>query len=191
VNHNPKGPTAYANAVVAYSAALKAVDPSIKVGVVVTAPGNWPDGQVSDLSPAPWNDTVLGIAAKAIDFVDVHWYPQGPTGESDAALLASPQGGESTPVSYTPSIASVVSTLRSQIAKYRGGTANDVEILAMAKLRALFLGLACLTAFTTGCGPGAGTYCQSGPKYGTQCYSQMDLQPPGSPPPPPGDRGRH
>jgi len=41
-----------------------------------------------------------------------------------------------------------------------------------------------------GCGPGAGTYCQSGPKYGTQCYSQMDLQPPGSPPPPAGDNSR-
>lgn len=129
VNNNPKGPTGYANAVVAYSAALKAVDPSVKVGVVVTAPGNWPDGQTSDLSPAPWNDTVLGIAAGAIDFVDVHWYPQGPTGESDAALLASPQNGESTVVSYTPNIATIVATLRSQIAQYRGPSAKDVEIL--------------------------------------------------------------
>jgi hypothetical protein len=129
VNHNALGPTAYANAVVAYSAALKAVDPFVKVGVVLTAPGNWPDGQTSSLSPLPWNDTVLGIAAGAIDFVDVHWYPQGPTGESDAALLASPQSGESTAVSYTPSIQTIVSTLRSEIATYRGTTADDVEIL--------------------------------------------------------------
>lgn len=129
VNHNPLGPTAYANAVVAYSAAIKAVDPAVKVGVVVTAPGNWPDGQISALSPLPWNDTVLGIAAGAIDFVDVHWYPQGPGGESDAALLASPQNGEATPVSYTPSIATIVSALRSQIAQYRGATASSVEIL--------------------------------------------------------------
>jgi hypothetical protein len=32
------------------------------------------------------------------------------------------------------------------------------------------------------CGPGGGTYCQSGPRYGTQCYSRQDLAPPGSPP---------
>jgi len=129
VNKNAKGPAAYGNAVVAYSAALKAVDPSVKIGAVLTAPGNWPDGQTSALSPSPWNDTVLGIAAGAIDFVAVHWYPQGPTGESDAALLASPQNGEATPVSYTPSIPTIISSLRTALAKYRGPTAKDVEIL--------------------------------------------------------------
>ncbi len=49
----------------------------------------------------------------------------------------------------------------------------------------LVAGLVCWSA----CGPGGGTYCQSGPKYGTQCYSRMDLQAPGSPPPP-ADDGR-
>jgi hypothetical protein len=35
------------------------------------------------------------------------------------------------------------------------------------------------------CGPGGGTYCQSGSKYGTQCYSQMDVSnPPGQRPDP-------
>jgi hypothetical protein len=48
----------------------------------------------------------------------------------------------------------------------------------------------CQASLLVGCGPGAGTYCQSGPKYGTQCYSQMDMQPPGTPPPPAGDRDR-
>ncbi|HYQ44221.1 MAG TPA: hypothetical protein VER11_19700 [Polyangiaceae bacterium] len=59
----------------------------------------------------------------------------------------------------------------------------------MAKLGLLFL-LACQAALVTACGPAGGTYCQSGPKYGTQCYSKMDLQPPGSPPPAPGERDR-
>lgn len=38
-----------------------------------------------------------------------------------------------------------------------------------------------------GCsGAQGGTYCQSGSKYGTQCYSLADIQsPPGQPPPPP------
>lgn len=43
-----------------------------------------------------------------------------------------------------------------------------------------------------GCsGAQGGTYCQSGSKYGTQCYSMADIQsPPGQRPPPadaPGD----
>ena len=129
VNHKSHDPTTYANEVVSYSSAMKAVDPSIKIGVVLTAPGNWPDGQTSDSSPQPWNDTVLPIACRAIDFVSIHWYPQGPTGESDAALLASPQTGESTSVSYTPSIGDMVSTLKSQLAQYCGKHASAVRIM--------------------------------------------------------------
>lgn len=35
-----------------------------------------------------------------------------------------------------------------------------------------------------GCGPGSGVYCQSGAKYGTQCYAEPDVQqPPGQPRP--------
>ncbi|HEY3666250.1 MAG TPA: hypothetical protein VGL19_09630 [Polyangiaceae bacterium] len=55
---------------------------------------------------------------------------------------------------------------------------------------ALLVALGSVTAVLSGCGPGGGAYCQTGPKYGTQCYSQMDLQPPGSPPPPADDRSR-
>jgi hypothetical protein len=129
VNHNAHDPTTYANGVVGYSAAMKAVDPSIRIGLVVTAPGNWPDGVTDAASPLPWNDTVLPIACGAVDFVDVHWYPQGPTGESDAALLAAPQNGESTSVSYTPSIPSLVATLKGEIAAYCGAHAADVTIM--------------------------------------------------------------
>ena len=129
VNHNAHDPTTYGNGVVSYSAAMKAVDPTIRVGVVLTAPSNWPDGVTDAASPAPWNDTVLPIACAAADFVDVHWYPQGPTGESDAALLASPENGDATSVSYTPSIPSIVSTLKAQIAAYCGAHAPDVQIM--------------------------------------------------------------
>ena len=40
-------------------------------------------------------------------------------------------------------------------------------------LRIALLGL--VLAAAAGCGPGSGTYCQSGPKYGTQCYAQPDV----------------
>lgn len=129
VNRKPHDPTTYAKGVVEYSAAMKAVDPSIQIGVVLTAPGNWPDGQINAVSPQPWNDTVLSLACGAVDFVAIHWYPQGPTGESDAALLASPQKGESTNVSYTPSIADMTATLRAQLAQYCGKRAPGIEIM--------------------------------------------------------------
>jgi hypothetical protein len=129
VNHKPHDPTTYAQGVVSYSAAMKAVDPSVRVGAVLTAPGNWPDGQTSATSPQPWNDTVLPIACSAIDFVVVHWYPQGPTGESDASLLMSPENGESTSVSYTPDIPHMVATLRSALAQSCGDHAAAVQIM--------------------------------------------------------------
>jgi hypothetical protein len=129
VNHQSHDPATYAGGVVSYSTAMKAVDPSIRVGAVLTAPGNWPDGQTNTASPQPWNDTVLPIVCQAIDFVIIHWYPQGPTGESDAALLMSPQTGESTSVSYTPDIPAIMATVKSKLAQYCGAHAEDVQIM--------------------------------------------------------------
>ncbi|HEX2657916.1 MAG TPA: cellulose-binding protein, partial [Polyangia bacterium] len=164
VNKKPHDPTTYAQGVVSYSRAMKAVDPSIRVGAVLTAPGNWPDGQVSPSSPQPWNDTVLPIACAAIDFVSIHWYPQGPTGESDAALLLSPQRGESTAVSYTPDIPTIVATVKASLATYCGRHAADVPIMVTetnsvsynpgkqttSLVNALFLADATLTWFENG-----------------------------------------
>ncbi len=123
------GPATYADNVVQYSQAMKAVDPSIKVGLVLTAPGNWPDGQTSPTSPQPWNNTVLPIACSSVDFVVVHWYAQGPGGETDAGLLAAPENGETTSVSSTPSIPSMMSTLHSEINQYCGSHAGAVQVM--------------------------------------------------------------
>ncbi len=112
------GPTVYANNVVTFSQAMKAVDPSIKIGVVLTTPNNWPDGVTSDSSPQPWNDTVLPIACSSIDFVIAHWYAQSPGYESDAGLLSS-----------TSQIASMASTLRARINQYCGARASKVQIM--------------------------------------------------------------
>lgn len=108
------GPAVYAQNVLQYIKAMKAVDPSIVIGVVLTAPGNWPDGVTSPGSPQPWNQTVLSILGSQIGFADVHWYPQNPSnvtppGPSDAGLLAS-----------TGQIPFMVSTLRSELDKYSG-----------------------------------------------------------------------
>ena len=129
VNKKAHDPTTYANGVISYAAAMKAVDPSIRIGAVLTAPGNWPDGQVNEASPQPWNDTILSIACDALDFVSIHWYAQGPTGESDADLLAAPQNGQSTAVSYTPSIPAMMSALKATLSQHCGAHADDLQIM--------------------------------------------------------------
>ncbi len=112
------GPATYANNVIAFSQAMKAVDSSINVGVVLTTPNNWPDGVTNANSPQPWNTTVLSTACSSIDFVIAHWYPQGPGSESDASLLSD-----------TGQIAGMVSTLRSEINQYCGSHASAVQIM--------------------------------------------------------------
>lgn len=121
---NPPGPAEYAARLQEYSAAMKAVDSSVHVGAVLTAPGNWPDGVTNASSPQPWNDTVLSMACGAADFVVVHWYPQSPGAESDPGLLASSESG----TANTPSIGAMVGSLRSLITQYCGAHAKNVQI---------------------------------------------------------------
>lgn len=111
--HKDKGPVAYANNALTYIQAMKRVDPSIQIGVVLIAPGIWPYGIGPD-----WNSNVLSIACQALDFVDVHWYPQDPGKESDASLLSSPA-----------KIASIVATLRASINAHCGVHASQVKMM--------------------------------------------------------------
>ncbi|MGA2125498.1 MAG: hypothetical protein ABSG76_05020 [Xanthobacteraceae bacterium] len=118
--HSALDPTTYGTNVAQFAAAMKAVDPTIKVGAVLTAPGNWPDGQ----SPN-WNTNVLSQCGTAIDFVIVHWYPQNPGSESDSGLLAAPQSG----VGGSQGIAAMMSAVKSLIAQHAGANAPNVQIL--------------------------------------------------------------
>ncbi|MEY9910270.1 hypothetical protein ABIA35_006514 [Catenulispora sp. MAP12-49] len=113
-SHADKSPAAYATNLVAYAKAMKAVDPAVKIGAVLTTPGGWPDGSKAAGDTADWNHTVLSIAGSSIDFVIVHWYPGGTT---SADLLRTPDR-----------IAAVTDTLRSLIAAYAGPRASSVQI---------------------------------------------------------------
>ncbi|MFD0820598.1 cellulose binding domain-containing protein [Micromonospora zhanjiangensis] len=112
-DHPDKSATQYANLVVEYADAMKAVDPTIKVGAVLTMPGNWPDGIKADADPGPWNRTVLGIAGPKIDFVDVHWYPGGNAAES---------------LSRTAHLTDAVYLLRQALTRYAGSNASRIGI---------------------------------------------------------------
>jgi hypothetical protein len=112
-HHPDKSPTYYANLVVEYARAMKAVDPTIKVGAVLTMPGNWPDGITAAGDPGPWNSTVLSIAGPEIDFVDVHWYPGGDAAQS---------------LARTAHIPDAIHLLREQITRYAGPDAERIGI---------------------------------------------------------------
>jgi Cellulose binding domain len=113
--HPSKSPTTYATILLDYAAAMKAVDPSIKIGAVLTTPGNWPDGIVGPGDTMDWNNTVLSIAGEAIDFVIIHHYPFS---NNEGELLTKPQA----------EIPTMVNALRSLINQYAGSNAPNVGI---------------------------------------------------------------
>ncbi|RGA06648.1 alpha-L-arabinofuranosidase [Microbispora triticiradicis] len=113
-DHADKTPAEYARNVVKYSDAMKAVDPTVKIGAVLTAPANWPDGIVADGDQATWNDTVLSIAASKIDFVILHWYPP----HTDVADV----------LTKTAHIPDMIYMVKQQIAKHAGARAGDIGI---------------------------------------------------------------
>ncbi|MFJ9845285.1 hypothetical protein ACIRYZ_33550 [Kitasatospora sp. NPDC101155] len=113
-NHPDKSPTAYATNLLAYAKAMKAVDPTVKIGAVLTTPGSWPDGLKGPGDSADWNNTVLSIAGKSIDFVIVHWYPNA---SSTADILNAPA-----------QIAGTTAAVRSLINTHAGPHASSVQI---------------------------------------------------------------
>ena len=64
-------PEKYAQIIKDYSAAMKAVDPSIKIGA------NWASTYADNVQ---WDQTILKLAGDDIDFLSIHWYPNH-TGE--------------------------------------------------------------------------------------------------------------
>ncbi|HEX3792270.1 MAG TPA: hypothetical protein VHW44_30680, partial [Pseudonocardiaceae bacterium] len=108
-HHADKSPAAYGANVAKFAQAMKAVDPSIQIGVglsMYSGPG------VPD-----WNDPVLTAAGSAVDFVDLHWY-EGTTTRDDSALLQSNR-----------SINTTLDTVRQQITTADGARANKVKLI--------------------------------------------------------------
>ncbi len=109
-------PQTYADNAAQYISQMKAVDPSIKIGAVLTMPYNWPWGATVNGNDN-WNTTVLKTIGQDINFVDVHWYPETPGLETDAGLLAD-----------TNQIPAMVQELRKEIDQYAGWNAKNIQI---------------------------------------------------------------
>ncbi|MFI7225072.1 cellulose binding domain-containing protein [Nonomuraea angiospora] len=107
-DHADKSPAEYARNVVAYADAMKAVDPTIKIGAVLTTPANWPDAITADGDSGTWNKVVLSNAGSKIDFVIVHWYPGA--------------------LDRTGHVTDMIQLTRQQIAKYVGPGSERIGI---------------------------------------------------------------
>jgi hypothetical protein len=113
--HPSKSPTTYATILLDYIAAMKAVDPTIEIGAVLTTPGNWPDGVVGPGDTMDWNNTVLSIAGRQIDFGIIHHYPFS---NNEGELLTKPQA----------EIPAMTSALRSLYNQHGGSNAPNIGI---------------------------------------------------------------
>jgi hypothetical protein len=113
-DYSDKSPVGYATELLQYASAMKAVDPSIKIGAVLTLPGNWPDSVVAGGETGDWNQEVLSTAGSAIDFVIVHYYPASGQG---ASVVDDPEqlGGE-------------LAQLRQEIDQYAGPNGPNIQI---------------------------------------------------------------
>jgi hypothetical protein len=98
----------YGAGVTAYASAMKAVDPTIRVGAVLdTPPADYRWGPT-------WDMDVLQVAGRVIDFVIVHWY----TSRNAAALLRAPRA----------TLPTMTGDLQGLIATYCGAGAPNVQI---------------------------------------------------------------
>ncbi len=99
----PHDPTTYADAVTGssgYYKLIKAASPKTLVGVLVDGNAN------NGCCTADWDSTVLSNAAGSYDFVEFHFYPQGPGSESDTFLV------NQAPAIFTQNINTVKSELQ-------------------------------------------------------------------------------
>ncbi len=113
--HSSKSATTYANNVLQYVSAMKAVDSTIKIGAVLVTPGSWPDGTVGPGDTMDWNHTVMSIVGSKIDFVIVHHYPGA---NSEADMLGKAQN----------EVPGMATGLKSLISQYGGSNAANIGI---------------------------------------------------------------
>jgi alpha-L-arabinofuranosidase len=128
-NAPPHDPYTYAVRAKGYISLMRAVDPTIKIGVVVT-PGedsfaNYTNHPVvnprTGVTHYGWTPVVLATLASlgvAPDFAIHHRYPQSPGGETDVGLLQSSIGW-----------ASDAANLRQQITDYVGSKGANIELV--------------------------------------------------------------
>lgn len=128
-NTRPNDPVTYANRFKDYYTQMKAVDPTVKIGLPVEVGedsyANYTDETVTNprtgATHGGWTPVVLTTLRNlgvTPDFVSYHYYPQAPGAEGDAGLLAS-----------SGNWAGDAADLRQQLSDYLATAGSGVEML--------------------------------------------------------------
>ncbi len=109
----PLSPTAYGQNAIPFIQAMKAVDPTIKVGLDFDAPG-----ATDPISPT-WNPSLAQAAcgAGSFDMVLIHYYPGTYNGVLPSELVSLPQ----------TDIPAVVADVKANLAQYCPATASQIQ----------------------------------------------------------------
>lgn len=117
-SHADLTPTAYANNAREYFRAMKAANPAIKVGVGLAYARPNPASEMATKLLA-WNDAVLSVVGREIDFVSIQVYPGG---------LDSGRPDEEKLLQFPGTLPQWVSEVRAAVAKH-AGTPNKIELI--------------------------------------------------------------
>jgi len=126
-NNPALSPAIYGQQVKVFSQAMKAVDPTIKVGAVVSTPLGDYSWDFDSLGQH-WTPQVLSQCASNIDFVIAHWYFYNGNNDNGSSLLPSPGANIPAMVNGTASHTGTSSGLRDWINLYRPGDPGNVSI---------------------------------------------------------------
>jgi hypothetical protein len=119
-------PAAYGQGVKAFSLAMKAVDPTIKIGAVVSTPLG--DYSWDSFGGQHWTPQVLTQCATNIDFIIAHWYYYNGNNDNGSSLLPSVAANIPAMINGTGSHTGTSSGLKDWINQYRPGDPTNVSI---------------------------------------------------------------
>jgi hypothetical protein len=126
--YNPAlSPATYGQQVKAFSLAMKAVDPTIKIGAVVSTPLGDYSWDVDNLGQH-WTPQVLSQCASNIDFIIAHWYFYNGNNDNGNSLLPAPAANIPSMINGTGSHTGTSSGLKDWINQYRPGDPTNVSI---------------------------------------------------------------
>ena len=126
-SNNPAlSPTVYGQQVKQFSLAMKAVDPTIKIGAVVSTPPG--DYSWDAINGQHWTPQVLSQCASNIDFIIAHWYYDIPNNDNGTNLLPAPAATIPVMINGTNTHVGTDSGLKDWINQYRPGDPTNVSI---------------------------------------------------------------
>lgn len=126
--YNPAlSPANYGQQVKAFSLAMKAVDPTIKIGAVVSTPLGDYSWDVDNLGQH-WTPQVLAQCATNIDFIIAHWYFYNGNNDKGSSLLPSVAANIPSMINGTGSHTGTSSGLKDWINQYRPNDPANVSI---------------------------------------------------------------